>query len=868
MGNKTRLAQLCALLLCVVLACALPVAAGESWAAVDSSGAVRVVDGSNRVPPALLVRSDKSSQLQVEVATQTLPLRATSTSGGEFLDLAWDDASIEGEVGEPALPVIRRLFVAPPGAEVSVTWQAGEEVAVDLRQANLPSVRPVQPPVPKVPGAAEAAVFQLDESAYRQTEVFPAERATVTELGIVRGERLFLLEVRPVAYLPAMEQVFVWPHLAATIHFASGANRTNEHTPLPGLRQVVLNPELLPAASRSSGNYLIVVASAYQSTIASFATAKQAQGLNVTTYVAPSANATTIKNYIQSLWGTANEPEYVLLVGDTDTIPSWTGGGEGTPDTDLPYSCMDGSTDWYPDLALGRFSVRSTTELQAIIDKTLYWENGPLADPNYVLRAVFMASEDNYTVSEGTHNWVISNYMTPNGITAEKLYTHTYSATTAQVRSAFNAGRFFGIYSGHGASTYWADGPVFYQSDVRALTNTNMYPFVCSFACVTGDYANYTECFTETWIRQTGKGALAIYGSSVNSYWDEDDALERRLFDSIYDTADTVPSEVAPVWNEARVRYLAQMGSGSTTRRYFEMYNLMGDPSLPFPNAAPDALTIEFPNGLPSALTPGSPTNITVRINEGDENYIAGTGALHYRYDGGAFHTVSFVSAGGNLYTATLPAATCDDDPEFYFTAQGSDSGVVYQPSGAPGTTYSAVVGEMSVLFADDFETNKGWTVTAGATTGNWERADPEEVDNSGTITQPGDDHTAAPGTLCYVTGPLAGASAGTYDLDGGPSVAHLSAAGPGRHGPDHQLLALVPHQHPMGRRPFLVEVSNNNGGSWTTVESIDDRETWTYAEWKLADYVTPTDQVLRALLRQRQPQQLAGRGVDRRFSS
>ena len=188
---------------------------------------------------------------------------------------------------------------------------------------------------------------------------------------------------------------------------------------------------------------------------------------------------------------------------------------------------------------MGRFSVRSTTELQAIVDKTLYWENGPLADPTYVQRAVFMASEDNYTVSEGTHNWVISNYMTPNGITSDKLYCHTYSATSTQVRNAFNAGRYFGIYSGHGASTYWADGPVFYQSDVRNLTNANMYPFVCSFACVTGDYANYAECFTETWIRvRQDKGALAIYGSSVNSYWDgRRHALERRLFDSIYDTA-------------------------------------------------------------------------------------------------------------------------------------------------------------------------------------------------------------------------------------------------------------------------------------------------------------------------------------------
>ena len=102
-------------------------------------------------------------------------------------------------------------------------------------------------------------------------------------------------------------------------------------------------------------------------------------------------------------------------------------------------------------------------------------------------------------------------------------------ATTQQVSDAFNAGVFYGIYSGHGGNNSWADGPPFSETNVNNLTNTNMYPFVMSFACVTGSYQD-TQCFTETWSRAPNKGALAIYGSSVNSYWTEDDVLERRLF--------------------------------------------------------------------------------------------------------------------------------------------------------------------------------------------------------------------------------------------------------------------------------------------------------------------------------------------------
>ncbi len=244
------------------------------------------------------------------------------------------------------------------------------------------------------------------------------------------------------------------------------------------------------------------------------------------------------------------------------------------------------------------------------MSKTLYYENGPLADPDYLKRAVFMASTDNYQISEGTHNWVITNHLDPNDYISEKLYTVTYNATTADVTNAFNDGRFFGIYSGHGGTYSWADGPAFSQSDVNALQNTNMYPFVCSFACITGTYT-VDECFTETWSRAQNKGAVAIYGSSVNSYWTEDDVLEKRLFDAIFDDTDATPAEVGPVWNETLMRYLAEMGGDSTTRRYFEMYNLLGDPSMRFPGSCSDAGTVILDRAKYACGT-----QVTVTVND------------------------------------------------------------------------------------------------------------------------------------------------------------------------------------------------------------------------------------------------------------
>jgi hypothetical protein len=73
-----------------------------------------------------------------------------------------------------------------------------------------------------------------------------------------------------------------------------------------------------------------------------------------------------------------------------------------------------------------------------------------------------------------------------------------------------------------------------------------------------------------------------------------------------------------------------------------------------------------------------------------------------------------------------------------------------------------------TTVFSDDFESSTGWTTnpngTDTATTGQWARANPEQVDYNG----PKQLGTTVSGSNDLVTGPLAGSSAGANDIDNG----------------------------------------------------------------------------------------------------
>jgi glucose/arabinose dehydrogenase len=86
-------------------------------------------------------------------------------------------------------------------------------------------------------------------------------------------------------------------------------------------------------------------------------------------------------------------------------------------------------------------------------------------------------------------------------------------------------------------------------------------------------------------------------------------------------------------------------------------------------------------------------------------------------------------------------------------------------------TTYTALFQPAAAtqLFSDNFETERGWTLTAGANTagsGRWQRGDPQATRGNGVTLQL---ETCAGGSVnCLITGLNAGSTAGIADVDRG----------------------------------------------------------------------------------------------------
>ena len=266
---------------------------------------------------------------------------------------------------------------------------------------------------------------------------------------------------------------------------------------------------------------------------------------------------------------------------------------------------------------------------------------------------------------------------------------------------------------------------------------------------------------------------------------------------------------------------------------------------------AQPGLAFSYPQGLPaSEVTPAQETTYQVQID-----LIAGaqveprSATLHTSVNGGPFAPTVMQPISGNLYLATLPAAACLERIAFYVSATTEGPSFTDPPT-APAETYAVVAATgTEVAFSDNFELGAGgWTVQSdpSLTAGAWEQADPNATINGGELAAPEDDATPGVGNvMAFVTdnGPPGG-GVGDNDVDGGPTT--LTSPLIDLQGTNARISYQRWFYTALATPDVLtVEVSNDNGDTWTLVESVGSTGgAWEPASFVVSEHVPPTAEV------------------------
>jgi hypothetical protein len=225
---------------------------------------------------------------------------------------------------------------------------------------------------------------------------------------------------------------------------------------------------------------------------------------------------------------------------------------------------------------------------------------------------------------------------------------------------------------------------------------------------------------------------------------------------------------------------------------------------------------------------------------------------LYWRANGGSFNALTMVNHGVNMYTAAIPGQPLYTKIDYYILAKDSGNNTATSPAGAPASLYTFYVGPTIAFLQDDMELDRGWTVGApgdAATTGIWLRDDPVGTWAGDEPVQPEDDHTAAPGTMCWVTGNApVGSGQGANDVDGGRTtltsprinlnfegVATLSY---------YRWFTNNTANYP-NEDAWVVQASDNNGITWVDLEHTTESDrSWRKMEFDLGSYISLTGQV------------------------
>ncbi len=543
-----------------------------------------------------------------------------------FTVLSISDYQNFGDVGKPMLPQITRLIEIPQEAEIKILKKQLSYIDISLDSMGYKGkIFPMQAPQVKSDYAVESD-FDFDSSFYAADSFNTNEPVMVNVLGTMRETRLAQVTVAPIVYNPVTNVVRIYTNIEVEILFENSdlqetqkKHRIYKKPQQNKLLKIenegvygVSGAKPMFGVPEALEKYVIIADTMYKNELQPFIQWKTMKGFEVLDFYTRTVGntETQIKNFLTTLYNSATQenpaPSFVLLVGDILQIPTFLKRSTQRSETfytDLYYS--DYTNDNLPDVDLGRLSVVSTAELRNLVNKIIAMEKME-SDLSYADTSMLLTGVD----SDTTHNtkllntqtgYLAGNYFNP----ANKIYAKAYYCPYFIQNPFFNTiaeiskGAAIVAYTGHGQDGAWDNTGVDNYTVRDGINNKNKYYFAIANCCHSGKFA--ANCLGEAMTRNVN-GAVSYIGASFYTYFNQDfywavgvpkngtfssftnyDNYYSAAFDRLFHTHEELVDEWAQT--AAQIMHAGCMSvqlSPSTNpmkHYYWEIYNLLGDPS-------------------------------------------------------------------------------------------------------------------------------------------------------------------------------------------------------------------------------------------------------------------------------------------------
>ena len=607
-----------------------------------------------------------------------LTVHDEGTTKGIFSVIGAEGYASTQVAGDPSLPVLRKLIEVPLNASVKINIT--KAIYKEFKAADLGirySIIPAQLPVPKKEIDQRSIPFAMNTTTFSRNSYGDTITVKTHDAGVLRGVRLMQLEVTVVNYNPVAQKFRICTELEVDVTYSTpkSAPATNLSSPyFENIFRLTANhskPASKALVVAQPLTYVILSNPLFKATLKPFVDWKTRKGFNVieayTDNPLVGNTPTAIKQYLQNLYTNPptgmSAPTFLLIVGDVNLLPSFHS-DIGQHVTDLYYAEYTG--DKLPELFYGRFPASTIAELQVMIDKTLEYEKYQMPDPSYLGKAVLISGADashELNWSNGQIRYASDNYFNAaQNIDASVVFQPSAVPDVDKAIQNITSGVGFADYTAHCSAAGWSD-PKLTTSELSNLKNDHKYTLMVGNCCQSARFDQ--DCFAKAVLALPGKGAIGYIGGSDDTYWDEDywwstgfkaitgnpayDVQYPGALDGVFHTH----NEDTDNWfiTQGQMLIAGNMAveqSNSTLKAYYwEIYCLMGDPSLSMYYGIPKPLTHNYQQLLPIGATSfiiQTEPNAYAAISMNGKLY----GAAMAGNDGVAVVNMSPISTAGN----------------------------------------------------------------------------------------------------------------------------------------------------------------------------------------------------------------------------